>query len=65
MKKKSLLIERKNMLDKNRLNADIEVDGGINAETAKLVKKADANALVAGSYIYKADNIKQAVQSLR
>ena len=61
----SKIKEIKNILDKNRLNADIEVDGGINAETAKLVKKAGANALVAGSYIYKADNIKQAVQSLR
>jgi len=29
-------------------NIDIEVDGGINNETAKLVKEAGANILVAG-----------------
>jgi ribulose-phosphate 3-epimerase len=34
---------------------DIEVDGGITAETAPLVVKAGANALVAGSAVYKGD----------
>lgn len=46
-------------------NIDIQVDGGINAETAKLVKEAGANVLVAGSYIYGADDIKAAIDSLR
>ncbi|MCX5698927.1 MAG: ribulose-phosphate 3-epimerase [Candidatus Omnitrophica bacterium] len=44
---------------------DIAVDGGINNQTAKLVKQAGANILVAGSYIFKAKNIKQAINSLR
>ncbi|PIQ87154.1 MAG: ribulose-phosphate 3-epimerase [Candidatus Omnitrophica bacterium CG11_big_fil_rev_8_21_14_0_20_43_6] len=44
---------------------DIAVDGGINRQTAKLVKEAGANILVAGSYIFGADNIKQAINSLR
>ena len=43
----------------------IEVDGGINDETAKLCKEYGANALVAGNYIYKSDNIKEAIKSLR
>lgn len=34
---------------------EIEVDGGINAETAKLVKAAGATVLVAGSYIFQGD----------
>ena len=34
-------------------NIDIEVDGGITAETAPLVVKAGANVLVAGSAIFK------------
>ena len=34
---------------------DIEVDGGITAETAPLVVKAGANALVAGSAVFKGD----------
>ena len=33
-------------------NIDIEVDGGINNETAKLVKEAGANILVAGSIYF-------------
>jgi len=44
---------------------DIAVDGGINNLTAKLVKQAGANILIAGSYIFGAKNIKQAINSLR
>lgn len=44
---------------------DIAVDGGINNQTGKLVKEAGANVLVAGSYIFGAKNIKQAINSLR
>jgi len=44
---------------------DIAVDGGINKQTAQLVKDAGANILVAGSYIFGAKNIKQAINSLR
>jgi ribulose-phosphate 3-epimerase len=44
---------------------DIAVDGGINQRTAKLVKSAGANILVAGSYIFGAKNIKQAINTLR
>ena len=50
-------------LDEAGLNAHIEVDGGINAETGKLVKDAGADVLVAGSYVFK-NNIKEAVSSL-
>lgn len=44
---------------------DIAVDGGINNITAKLVKCAGANVLIAGSYIFSAKNTKQAIDSLR
>ncbi len=43
----------------------VEVDGGINAETAKICKKYGATALVAGNYIYKSENINDAIASLR
>lgn len=46
-------------------DCDIEVDGGINEETAKLVIEAGANVLVAGSYIYGADLVQEAIASLR
>lgn len=51
------------MLKENKLEAHIEVDGGINEETGKLVKEAGADVLVAGSYIFKND-IRKAVTSL-
>jgi ribulose-phosphate 3-epimerase len=44
---------------------DIAVDGGINAETAVLVKEAGANILVAGSYIFGAEDRAKAILSLR
>lgn len=47
------------------LNVDIQVDGGINAETGKLVKEAGANILVAGSYVYGAADTKAAIASLK
>ena len=43
----------------------IEVDGGINAETAKLATAAGANALVAGNYVYSAENMPKAIDALR
>jgi ribulose-phosphate 3-epimerase len=57
--------ELKKYLDENGLDLDIEVDGGINAETAELAKDAGANILVAGNYLVTAENLKEAVQSLK
>lgn len=42
----------------------IEVDGGINEETAKLCKEAGVDVLVAGSYIFNQKDRKKAVASL-
>lgn len=44
---------------------DIEIDGGINNENAKLVVNAGANILAAGTFIFKAKNIQQAIRSLK
>ena len=46
-------------------NLIIQVDGGINNETAKICTELGATSLVAGNYIYKAENIEQAIKSLR
>ena len=43
----------------------VQVDGGINAETAEICRDLGANSLVAGSYIYGAKNIDDAINSLR
>ena len=40
-------------IDQHKLPVDIEIDGGINRETAPQALKAGANVLVAGSAIYK------------
>ena len=43
----------------------IEIDGGINAETGKLARMAGVDVLVAGSYIFNSDNVKERIDSLR
>jgi ribulose-phosphate 3-epimerase len=47
------------------LEVDIQVDGGINAETGRLVRKAGANNLVAGSYVFKEKDRRTVIDSLR
>lgn len=43
----------------------IEVDGGVNLETGKLLVDAGANMLVAGSFIFKSNNPKETINKLR
>lgn len=47
------------------LNFDIEVDGGINEQTAPKALNAGADVLVAGSYIFDAKDPKQRLQTLK
>ena len=44
---------------------DLEVDGGINQDTAKLAIQAGANILVSGSYIFNSDDYKKAINTLK
>jgi ribulose-phosphate 3-epimerase len=53
------------MFDARGLGTDIEVDGGINADTAKRVVAAGATVLVAGSYVFGSKDYAQAIRSLR
>ena len=50
-----------------KLTFDIEVDGGIDFDNSKLVKKAGANILVSGTTIFKNNNgdIKKNIDALR
>ena len=52
-------------IDRRGLEIDIQVDGGINEETAVLVKNAGANNLVAGSYVFKAKDRKTAIELIK
>ncbi|MCW6652619.1 ribulose-phosphate 3-epimerase [Aerococcaceae bacterium NML210727] len=49
----------------NGYHYEIEVDGGINEQTAKVALAAGADVLVAGSYIFNQANRAAAIQSLR
>jgi ribulose-phosphate 3-epimerase len=53
------------LVQTNGLNVEIEVDGGVNAETAPICIEAGANVLVAGSAIYGKKDIKDAISSIR
>lgn len=44
---------------------DIEVDGGVNAETVKIAAKSGANVFVAGSAVFKSENPAQTIARLR
>jgi ribulose-phosphate 3-epimerase len=43
----------------------INVDGGINADTIKLVKEAGADMVVSGSYICKSEDYDVRIETLR
>lgn len=45
--------------------ADIMIDGGVNDDTAELAARAGANMFVAGSHLYKAADMREAVAKLR
>jgi ribulose-phosphate 3-epimerase len=60
------LRQLREMLERHgRQDIYIQVDGGINAETAVQVKEAGANSLVAGTYIFNHEDRAAAIASLR
>jgi ribulose-phosphate 3-epimerase len=59
------LAKLKAMLVKIGSSAYLQVDGGINIQTGQRAVRAGANVLVAGSFIYNAPDIAQAVRDLK
>lgn len=57
--------EKINSIHKACPECIIEVDGGINPETAKKAVEAGANLLVAGAYLFDSSNIEKAVNELK
>ena len=57
----------KDIIDKKKLNIDIEIDGGINFENCNLVKEAGANIIVSGSTIFKENkgDLKKNIEILK
>jgi ribulose-phosphate 3-epimerase len=55
----------KNLIIQKNAATKIEIDGGVNAETAPKLIKAGADVLVAGSYVFGAPNPTQTIAELK
>ena len=53
------------IIDENCYDCYIQVDGGINEETANLCKQAGVDVLVAGSYLFASNNMKERIKLLK
>ncbi|MBN8207430.1 ribulose-phosphate 3-epimerase [Bacillus sp. NTK071] len=61
----SKITETKQLASSLGVSPEIEVDGGVNAETARLCIEAGATVLVAGSAIYNQSDRKAAIDQIR
>ena len=55
----------KRLIEESGSKALIEVDGGVQAETAPRLVEAGVDVLVSGSYVFKAENPKETIRGLR
>lgn len=55
----------RNMIDKTNADCLIEIDGGVNYETGKKLLDVGANVLVAGSFVFGAENPKEMIKGLK
>lgn len=55
----------KTLIVENNPDCLIEVDGGVNTETAKLLFNAGADVLVAGSFVFNSDNPSKTISKLK
>lgn len=59
------VLEKIKFLKKNHPDVIIEIDGGIDLETAKMCKEAGSDILVSASYIWNNKNPKEAFEKLK
>ena len=57
--------ELRELIARRNSKALIEVDGGVNLETGKLLKEAGADMLVAGNFVFKSDDPAGAISGLK
>ena len=57
--------ELRKIINSKKLRVDLEVDGGINQETAKMAVSAGANILVVGTYLFQSEDIKKRIKGLQ
>jgi ribulose-phosphate 3-epimerase len=55
----------RDIIEKEGYDIEVEVDGGINAETAAIAAAAGANVLVAGSSVFGASDAEKAIAEMR
>ncbi len=55
----------KKLIKEKNPSCIIEVDGGVNLETGKLLVEAGANALVAGSFVFNSENPSNTIADLK
>ena len=52
------------LIDESGLDILLEVDGGICKDNAKMVREAGADVLVSGSFVFRSDDYRKAIESL-
>ena len=55
----------RNMINSRNPSCELEVDGGVNPETAALCREAGANVLVAGNAVFASENRAEAIRKIR
>lgn len=57
--------ELKEYIEKNNIDIDIEVDGGINLENKEILKEVGANIIVAGSTIINSEDFQNIIEKIK
>jgi len=59
------VIRLRRLIEEKNATAIIEIDGGVNLETGKLLFEAGADVLVAGSFVFGAENPMMTIHQLK
>ena len=59
------IIQLRDLIDKSGSSAKIEIDGGVTDKNAHKLVSAGADVLVAGSFVFKAENPTQTIKYLK
>lgn len=59
------VMEKISPLRKMHQNLTIEIDGGMNPDTARQAVQEGANFIVSGSYIFQSENVKKAIEEMK
>lgn len=58
-------LARARAIEIGKPDMDIEIDGGVTGQNAKIIRSAGANVLVAGSAVFNAPDMKKAISNLK